>query len=99
MAKERSEELAALERLVWRLKRQGFLSKQGIDISQLAKKADQKLLQAIINNPRQVLYRLLPELKKTGYNTRARAHNFVIPPEDNSNFIPSMLYMYIDIIY
>ena len=25
-----------------------------------------------------LLYRLLPELKKTGYNTRARAHNFVL---------------------
>src|SRR6218665_995324 len=40
-----------LERLVGRLKRQGFLTKEDMDISQLASKADQKLFQAIRNNP------------------------------------------------
>src|SRR6218665_3034217 len=54
-------------------------------------KADQKLFQAIRDNPHHVLYRLLPELKKTGYNTRARAHNFVLPPKANTNFLPRML--------
>ena len=39
------------------------------------------------------VYRLLPELKKTGYNTRARALNFVLPPKDNTNFLPRMLYI------
>src|SRR6218665_2995162 len=80
-----------LERLVGRLKRQGFLTKEDMDISQLASKADQKLFQAICNNPHHVLYRLLPELKKTGYNTRARAHNFILPPKGSSNFFPRML--------
>ena len=32
-------------------------------------------------------------LVKTGYNTRARAHNFVLPPKDNTNFLPRMLYI------
>ena len=40
-----------LERLVGRLKRQGFLTKEDMDIFQLASKADQKLFQAIRNNP------------------------------------------------
>jgi len=38
-----------------------------------------------------ILYRLLPKLKKTGYNTRA--HNFVLPHKNNSNFLPRMLYI------
>src|SRR6218665_2294193 len=58
----------------------------------IANKADQKLFQASRNNPHHVLYRLLPELKKSGYNTRARVHNFVPPPKDDSNFLPRMLY-------
>src|SRR6218665_1150054 len=86
----RAKDQEKLERLVERLKRQGFLSKEDMDISQQANKADQKLFQAIRNNPHHVglLYRLLPELKKIGYNTRARAHNFVLPLKDNSNFLP-----------
>src|SRR6218665_4213482 len=92
----RTKDQEKLERLVGRLKLQGFLTKEDMDISQLASKADQKLFQAIRNNPHHVLYRLLPELKKTGYNTRARAHNFVLLPKDNSNFLPRMLY--IDIV-
>src|SRR6218665_4127267 len=62
--------------------------------TRLASKADQKLFRAIHNNPHHVLYRLHPEFKKTGYNTRARAHNFVLPPtcKDNSNFLPRLLY-------
>src|SRR6218665_1558011 len=82
-----------LERLVGRLKRHGFLTKKDMDISQLASKTDQKLFQAIRNNPHNVLYKLLPELKKTGYNTRVRAHNFVLPPKGNFNFLPRMLYI------
>src|SRR6218665_3589724 len=38
-----------LERFVGRLKRQGFLTKEDMDISQLASKADQKLFQTIRN--------------------------------------------------
>src|SRR6218665_2030770 len=89
----RAKDQEKLERLVGRLKRQGFLMKEDMDISHQASKADQKLFQAIRNNPHHVLYRLLQELKKTGYNTRARAHNFVLPPKDNSNFLPRMLYI------
>ena len=76
-----------LERLVGRLKRQGFLSEEDMEISQLANKSDQNLFQAIRNNPHHVLYRLLPELKKTCYNTRIRAHDSVVPPKDYSNYI------------
>src|SRR6218665_222374 len=78
----RAKDQEKLERLVERLKRQGFLSMEDMDISQQANKADQKLFQAIRNNPHHVLYRLLPELKKTGYNTKA--HNFVLPPKGPS---------------
>ena|SRR6218665_787984 len=94
----RVEDQEKPERLVGRLKRQGFLSKEDIDISQQANKADHELFQAIHNNSHHVLYRLLPELKKTGYYTRARAHNFVLTPNNNSNFIPRMLYIDIKLI-
>ena len=77
---------AIQERRIKLEKRQGFLSKEDMDISQLANKADQKLFQAIRSNPHHVLHGLLLELKKTGYNTRARVHNFVLPPKDNSNY-------------
>ena len=66
-----------LQRLVERLKRQGFLSKED-----MANKFAEKLFQAIRSNPHHVLYRLIPEPKKTGYNTRARTHNFGFPPKD-----------------
>ena len=69
----RANDQEKLERLVERLKRQGFLTKEDMDISQLANKADQKLFQAIRNNLHHVLYRLLPEIKKTDYITRAVA--------------------------
>src|SRR6218665_710281 len=78
----RAKDQEKLERLVGRLKRQGFITKEDMSISQLASKADQKLFQSIRNNPHHVLYRLLPELTKTGYNTRAIAHNFVLPTKD-----------------
>ena len=52
----RAKDQEKLERLVGRLKRQGFLSKEDMDISELANKADQKLFQAIRNNPHHVLY-------------------------------------------
>ena len=43
----RAKDKEELERLIERLKRQGFLSKEDMDISQRANKADQKLFQAI----------------------------------------------------
>src|SRR6218665_2188493 len=91
----RAKDQEKLERLAGRLRRQGFLTKEDMDISQRASKADQKLFQAIRNNPHHVhvLYRLLPELKKTGYNTRTRAHKFFLLPKNNSNFLPRMLYI------
>ena len=63
------------------------------NISQQAEEADQKLYQAIRSNHHHVLYRLLPELMKTGYNIRIKAHNFVLPPKDNSISIPRVLYI------
>ena len=90
----RAKDQEKLERLVERLKRQGFLSKEDMDISQLANKVDQKLFQAIRNNPHHVLYRLVPELKKTGNSTRARTHNFVLLPKDNFNLTPRTCTVY-----
>jgi len=58
----RAKDQDKLERLVERLIRQGFLSKEDMDISQQANKANQKLFQVIRNNPHLVIYRLLPEL-------------------------------------
>src|SRR6218665_3508617 len=44
----RAKDQEKLERLVGRLKRQGFLTKEDMDISQLASKADQKLLKPFV---------------------------------------------------
>jgi len=50
-------------------------------------------LRARYCSPSDTASRYLSGSVKTGYNTRARAHNFVLPPKDNSNCLPRMLYI------
>ena len=57
--------------------------------STLASEADQRLFKAVIQIPNHVLRKLLPEVRKTNYDLRSRAHKFKLPSpiNDERNFI------------
>ena len=63
----------------------------------LAEKADNRLFQSIIKNPRHPIYQLLPPAKQDiTQRLRPRPHNFELPSKINSlvqkNFLFRMLY-------
>ena len=53
--------------------------------------ADDNLLRAVVRNERHVLRHLFPSEKPRIYDLRPRAHNFILPEIDDSNFIPRVL--------
>src|SRR6218665_2728513 len=46
------------------------------------------LFQAIIADPNHVLRKHFPDIKRSNYNLRPRAHEFTLPLKDDRNFIP-----------
>ena len=67
-----------------------FAPPDQVSFRDLVESHEEKLFNAIISNPDHVLYSLLPPKKKTTYNMRKRAHDFVIPERESklrdSNF-------------
>lgn len=80
------------ERLLARLRRCGFLPCDFPSIETLANEADRKLLKSISQCPSHVLRHLLIEKPTSGRSLRPRAHNFILPPKDNRNFLSRALY-------
>ena len=83
---------AKIEKLLDRLKRNGFLPPNAPAAEQLAVAADDSLFRAIISDQSHVLRRFLPESRSHSYNLRTRAHEYKLPPKDNRNFISRLLY-------
>ena len=71
-----AEQRNRLERLLLRLRRDGFLPENSSSFEELARDADLGLFRSISSNPFHVLRHYFPEREHTGYNLRPRAHNF-----------------------
>src|SRR6218665_944456 len=80
-----------LERIVWRLRRCGYLPESAPSFAEMASKADKSLFRSITSSPGHVLSRFLPRVKSTGYNLRPRAHVYELPKKDNRNFMSRVL--------
>ena len=83
---------AKIDKLLDRLKRNGFLPPNAPAAEQLAVAADDSLFRAIISYQSHVLRSFLPESRSHGYNLRTRAHEYKLSPKDNRNFISRLLY-------
>ena len=81
-----------LERLVARLRRMGYLLTDFPSVETLAEEADRNLFKTISQCPSHVLRHLLTDKPTSSRSLRVRAHNFVLPPKDNSNFLSRALY-------
>ena len=61
-------------------------------ISEMVRKADDKLLSTVSSNQFYVLRHLfLPTIERK-YSLRPRKYDFVLPPKYDKNFIPRVLY-------
>src|SRR6218665_3320914 len=60
--------------------------------SRLAEEADGNLFKTIAQCPSHVLRHLLTDKPTSSRSLRVRAHNFVLPPKDNRNFLSRALY-------
>jgi len=58
----------------------------------MVRAAEDKLLSAVSSNQFQVLRRLFPPTIERKYSLLPRKHDFVLPPKDDKNFIPRVLY-------
>src|SRR6218665_1540060 len=63
-------------------------------VSEMVREAEDKLLSAVrpTSNQFHVLRRLFPPTIERKYSLRLRKHDFVLPPKDDKNFIPRVLY-------
>ena len=81
-----------LERLVARIRRSGYLPPDFQDLATLVEDADTKLFNSIRYNSTHALRHYLIDEAVPALSLRARAHNFVLPPKDNWNFVSRALY-------
>lgn len=70
-----------IDRLLYRLKRRGFLSKDAGDATHYAIIADSKFFWAICENPQHVLANVFPPAQNTGHKLRARVHSYSLPSQ------------------
>src|SRR6218665_3747217 len=85
-----SKDRDQIDRLIARMKRRGFLSKEDGDSSKFAPAADSSLFKAACANPLHVLSSLFPKQKQRTHNLRARVHNYELPIKDDQNSLPWM---------
>src|SRR6218665_265427 len=81
-----------LERLITRMRRSGYLPMDFPDFATLAEDADHNLFNSIRRNKTHVLRHYFVEKPISTRLLRERAHNFVLPPTDNTNFVSRALY-------
>ena len=70
----------------------GYLPGDSPAISEMVREAEDKLLSAVASNQFHVLRCLFPPTIEHKYSLRPRKHDFVLPPKDDKNFIPRVLY-------
>src|SRR6218665_473272 len=70
-----AQERGALEGIIWKLVRLGFLPLSTSTFEALCSKADSNLFACILNNPCHVLHKLLRPIRITRYSMRPRSHN------------------------
>ena len=88
-------QLDRLEALIRRAKRRGVYPSNGSSLEGIMDDADAKLFSRALWNDRHVLHHLLPPKKVSGYSTRPKAHNRVLPIKNNltsKNFLIRLLY-------
>jgi len=73
-----------------KLHRAGYSHKVNVD--DLIKPAEKKLLCKVRNNECHVLRPLFPPLAQPSHSLRPRAHDFVLPRKDDKNYISRILY-------
>jgi len=76
-----------LERLVARMRRGEYLPPDFPDLATLVEGADAKLFNSIRNNSTHVLRHYLIDKPVPVRSLGAKAHNFVLQPKDNINFV------------
>ena len=85
-----------LQAVINRAVRQGYLPPDQKPFDLCCASADDNLFKTILHNKNHVLHGLLPPVKETRYNLRSRAHNRILPQENDTllrkNFIYCMLY-------
>jgi len=70
----------------------GYLPDDSPAVFEIVHEADDILLLAVTSNQFHVLRRLFPPTIERKYSLRTRKHDFELPPEDDRNFIPRVLY-------
>ena len=75
-----SGDLQRIESVIRRVTRQGFLAPDRPDFVHRCAVADSTLINQVLSNR---LHHLLPDVKKSGYHLRPRAHDRVIPHADS----------------
>ena len=75
----RVQEREALEGIIRRLVRQGYLPLSSVSFETLCSNADTRLFACILHNPCHVLHKLLPPIKQSRYSLRPRSHNRELP--------------------
>jgi len=74
-----AQERGALEEIIRKLVRLGFLPLSTTTFEALCNKADSNLFACILNSPCHVLPKLLPPIRITRYSLRPRSHNRELP--------------------
>jgi hypothetical protein len=89
------QEREALESIIRKLVRQGYLPSSSPSFEVLCNKADASLFSSILHDPCHVLHSMLPPIKITGYSLRQRPHNRELPRfnfQSKKCFLARMLY-------
>ncbi|MFZ2538045.1 MAG: reverse transcriptase domain-containing protein [Oscillospiraceae bacterium] len=92
-----AESKARLDGALKKVVKQGLLPSPYKSFSEICIGLDKTLLQSILSNPNHVLHRLLPPVKTSVYNMRARPHNREVPSTKDAlhskTFLVRMLYL------
>src|SRR6218665_3921783 len=78
--------------IVTRMRRMGYLPPDFPSFETLADEADRKLLKSISEWQTYVLRHLLTDKPISTRPLRVMAHNFILPPKGNRNFVSMVLY-------
>jgi len=80
-----------LEAFLRRAVKFGYYDSNAPDLQTLEERAEDKLFNIILTNPRHVLHPYPPPLTET-YNLRPSQHHLVLPNKDDRNYLNRMLY-------
>ena len=81
-----------IERIIQRTIRMGYLLPESPTAAAMVADAENRLLASVISRPDHVFRPLFPPIIIRRPGLRRRPHDFSLPPKDDSNFIPRILY-------